>query len=61
MASRITKIRVLNHGTRFKAYYGLYIDCFLYYIFEASRCAILLFYFDFGKKFKDFSQITSYD
>ena len=61
MAFKAIEIQVSNYGTRFKAYFNLYINCFLYHLFEISQCMVLLLYFNFNKGFRAFSKIINYN
>ena len=56
----ITDIRVLDHGIRFHACFGLYIDCFLYHFFKVYGFSILLLYFNLNRKLKTFPEVADY-
>ena len=57
---KITDIWVLDYDTRSKAYFGFYIDHFLYHLLKASQYAVLWLYFNFNGRLKFFSKITDY-
>ena len=60
MAPKIIEIRILNYSIRFKASFGLNIDCYLEYFFKANKCVVLLLYFNFNRKVKAFPKIVNY-
>ena len=60
MALKIMGIRFLDHNTGSYAYFNLYVDCFLDYLFKASWHSILLFHLDLDKGFKAFLKIAAY-
>ena len=60
MTSKTTDIRASDHGARFKARFGLYIDSFLHYFFKVNGFPVLLLYLDFNKRLETFLKIANH-
>lgn len=54
------KVCIQNYNIRSSIYSSLDIDCFLYYLIKSCLYAILLFNFNFNKKFKVFFKVINY-
>ena len=58
---RAINIQVLDYNTQFQIRFSLHINCLLYHLFETNSFLVLLFYFNFDKRFKAFSKIANYN
>lgn len=60
MTFRAIDIRVLDHNIKPQAYLDFYIDNSLHHLFKAHGFLVILFYLDFNRKLKLFSEIANY-
>lgn len=58
--SKASEVRIQNYGIRLYACVSLYIDCFLYLLFELAGCLVLLFYCNYDVRFEPCPKILNY-